>query len=178
MPDFHCRARSYLSCRLGIKICRIVTRLLLQVLFSLLSCTSMPAIHPCLPSIIYAIHHPCRTPLYSILFHPIPITKFLFLLFSSLPPTGRSSSKLLAKQKPEKTPPFTLHPHISSSLNPVHSIQFSQYSPLLRLSRTHRSSSRSSPTSRRRHSSNETITSTSFFPFFRIFRIFRRRILE
>lgn len=172
MPDFHCRARSYLSFRLGIKICRIVTRLLLQVLFSLLSCTSMPA-----------IHHPCHTPLYSILFHPIPITKFLFLLFSSLPPTGRSSSKLLAKQKPENPPPnsFILHPHISSSLNIVHSTQFSRYSPLLRLSRTHRSSSRSSPTSRRRHSSNETITSTSFFPFFRIFRIFRifrRRILE
>lgn len=172
MPDFHCRARSYLSFRLGIKICRIVTRLLLQVLFSLLSCTSMSAMP--------AIHHPCYTPLYSILFHPIPITKFLFLLFSSLPPTGRSSSKLLAKQKPERPPPnsFILHPHISSSLNLVHSIQFSQYSPLLRLSRTHRSSSRSSPTSRRRHPSNETITSTSFFPFFRIFRVSRRRILE
>lgn len=118
MPDFHCRARSYLSFRLGIKICRIVTRLLLQVLFSLLSCTSMSAMP--------AIHHPCHTPLYSILFHPIPITKFFFLLFSSLPPTGRSSSKLLAKQKPEKPPPnsFILHPHISSSLNLVHSIQF------------------------------------------------------
>lgn len=76
MPDFHCRARSYLSFRLGIKICCIVTRLLLQVLFSLLSCTSMSAMP--------AIHHPCHTPLYSILFHPIPITKFLFLLFSSL----------------------------------------------------------------------------------------------
>lgn len=160
MPDFHCRARSYLSFRLGIKICRIVTRVLLQVLFSLLSCTSMPAIHP------------CHTPLYSILFQ---LLNSSFSFFSFLPPTF--GSKLLAKQKPGKTPPFVLHPHISSSLNLVHSIQFSQYSPLLRLSRTQRSSSRSSPTSRRRHPSDETITSTSFFPFL-VFRIFRRRILE
>lgn len=133
------------------------------------SCSLCCHAHPCLPSIIHAIPH--SIPSYSILFQ---LLNSSFSFFSFLPPI---SSKLLAKQKPGKTPPFVLHPHISSSLNLVHSIQFSQYSPLLRLSRTQRSSSRSSPTSRRRHPSDETITSTSFFPFL-IFRIFRRRILE
>lgn len=79
MPDFHCRARSYLSFRLGIKICRIVTRLLLQVLFSLLSCTYMPAIHPCLPSIIHAIPH--SIPSYSIPFQLLNSSFFSSLLF-------------------------------------------------------------------------------------------------
>lgn len=69
MPDFHCRARSYLSFRLGIKICRIVTRLPGTVTSLVLSAVMhIPACHPSMPS----IHHPCHTPLYSILFHPIP----------------------------------------------------------------------------------------------------------
>lgn len=87
MPDFHCRARSYLSLRLGIYLmsnwsCNqnlpyrhtsTVTSLVLSAVMHIHAChSSMPA-----------IHHPCHTPLYSILFHPIPITEFLFLLLSS-----------------------------------------------------------------------------------------------